>query len=350
MNKVYKVIWSKVRNCYMVVSELAKRNGKNTGTTDKRRKVTAGLALAAIALTLNLGTVGTAEAVLGVDDRGFPVGIGSDKGSNSVSVGYYETIKNSVKKPGTSTNISTSTSTGAYGSYDIAIGKAAAHGERTSAATGAGTNSDTDIGGYFASSGGEGKAIAVGYDALAVRQHTIAVGTLSMAAGADAIAVGRNARALTPNSVVIGSGDRGNVGIQGNGAINTPLDTPEQGGYSIALGLANNYTQGHNVADDYYANTKNSIAIGYKASASALTRRRNGHLPSEPHQHHTRLPARTKDPALAVKALFRLVIQLLFAQKIPKKANNMITKELLTPMSMMPSLLVLTACPRQEAP
>ena len=269
MNKVYKVIWSKVRNCYMVVSELAKRNGKNTGTTDKRRKVTAGLALAAIALTLNLGTVGTAEAVLGVDDRGFPVGIGSDKGSNSVSVGYYETIKNSVKKPGTSTNISTSTSTGAYGSYDIAIGKAAAHGERTSAATGAGTNSDTDIGGYFASSGGEGKAIAVGYDALAVRQHTIAVGTLSMAAGADAIAVGRNARALTPNSVVIGSGDRGNVGIQGNGAINTPLDTPEQGGYSIALGLANNYTQGHNVADDYYANTKNSIAIGYKAHTHA---------------------------------------------------------------------------------
>ena len=28
MNKIYKVVWSKVRNCYVVVSELAKRNGK----------------------------------------------------------------------------------------------------------------------------------------------------------------------------------------------------------------------------------------------------------------------------------------------------------------------------------
>lgn len=28
MNKIYKVIWSKVKNCYVVVSELAKRAGK----------------------------------------------------------------------------------------------------------------------------------------------------------------------------------------------------------------------------------------------------------------------------------------------------------------------------------
>ena len=28
MNKIYKVVWSKVRNAYVVVSELAKRNSK----------------------------------------------------------------------------------------------------------------------------------------------------------------------------------------------------------------------------------------------------------------------------------------------------------------------------------
>ena len=28
MNKIYKVIWSRVRHCYVVVSELAKRAGK----------------------------------------------------------------------------------------------------------------------------------------------------------------------------------------------------------------------------------------------------------------------------------------------------------------------------------
>ena len=31
MNRIYKVIWSKVRNCYVAVSEIAKRNGKGGG-------------------------------------------------------------------------------------------------------------------------------------------------------------------------------------------------------------------------------------------------------------------------------------------------------------------------------
>lgn len=28
MNKIYKVIWSKVKNCYVVVSEIARNHGK----------------------------------------------------------------------------------------------------------------------------------------------------------------------------------------------------------------------------------------------------------------------------------------------------------------------------------
>ena len=35
MNKIYKVIWSKVRNCYVAVSEIAKRNGKGTLRSEK---------------------------------------------------------------------------------------------------------------------------------------------------------------------------------------------------------------------------------------------------------------------------------------------------------------------------
>ncbi|MBO6265749.1 MAG: ESPR domain-containing protein, partial [Acidaminococcaceae bacterium] len=38
MNKIFKVIWSKVRNCYVAVSEIAKRNGKD------RTSVTGGAA------------------------------------------------------------------------------------------------------------------------------------------------------------------------------------------------------------------------------------------------------------------------------------------------------------------
>ena len=52
MNKIYKVIWSKVRNCYVAVSEIAKRNGKsctsvNYGAKANRRRVRVLLAIAA---------------------------------------------------------------------------------------------------------------------------------------------------------------------------------------------------------------------------------------------------------------------------------------------------------------
>jgi len=378
MNRIYKVIWSKVRNCYVVVSELAKRNGKDTTSTDKRRKLTAGLAMAAMAVVLNMGVVGSAEAdsmviggksatssdnsiavgnyattirpfttaeaqvkaynalqqtiknnntlrnvtavqnattyddliasltnvlnsasstasaktaannyitqlndvvsILQANTANYPytadnaIAIGNNAtaaNTNAIAVGAGGTISRQVRLPGSTNSISTSTPTGAYGSYDIAIGKAAAYGNRTSATTGNFTNDDTDIGGYYSTTGGAGGAIAVGYDALAVRQYTIAVGTQSMAAGQYAVAVGANARALTPYSVAIGGGPAGQQGIQGRGAINTPLDSPVQGGSSITIGNANNFTYGYVNTDDYYANTKNSIAIGYHAHTHA---------------------------------------------------------------------------------
>lgn len=39
MNKIYKVIWSRVRNCYVVVSELAKRAGKEKIAIWDRRPI-----------------------------------------------------------------------------------------------------------------------------------------------------------------------------------------------------------------------------------------------------------------------------------------------------------------------
>ena len=59
MNKIYKVIWSKVRNCYVAVSEIAKRNGKGCTSVNCGAKVNrghAGVALsAAVGATLLAG-------------------------------------------------------------------------------------------------------------------------------------------------------------------------------------------------------------------------------------------------------------------------------------------------------
>ena len=45
MNRIYKVIWSKVRNCYVAVSEMAKAHGKNpSGGRNGRMSTTGGIA------------------------------------------------------------------------------------------------------------------------------------------------------------------------------------------------------------------------------------------------------------------------------------------------------------------
>lgn len=36
MNRVYKVIWNKVRNCYMAVAEFVKRQGKSSSSVNHR--------------------------------------------------------------------------------------------------------------------------------------------------------------------------------------------------------------------------------------------------------------------------------------------------------------------------
>ena len=54
MNRIYKVVWSKAKNCYTVVSEIAKRHGKGN-----RARTCAAAFLAAFALT---GVMGMSEA------------------------------------------------------------------------------------------------------------------------------------------------------------------------------------------------------------------------------------------------------------------------------------------------
>ena len=58
MNKIYKVIWSKVRNCYVAVSEIAKRNGKSCTSVNCGAKANRGHAGVALAIALSLSMAG----------------------------------------------------------------------------------------------------------------------------------------------------------------------------------------------------------------------------------------------------------------------------------------------------
>ena len=62
MNRIYKVIWSKTRNCYVAVSEIAKRNGKSCTSVNCGAKANRGHAGVALAVLLCLASGGVVRA------------------------------------------------------------------------------------------------------------------------------------------------------------------------------------------------------------------------------------------------------------------------------------------------
>ncbi|MBS4913510.1 MAG: ESPR domain-containing protein [Veillonella sp.] len=92
MNKQYKVIWSKVKNSYVVVSELAKQNGKSSSTHSKfGQKI--GVALAVLALSI--GATGLVSAANNADGSGSGVAVGSGSSASdaaSVALGDGATV------------------------------------------------------------------------------------------------------------------------------------------------------------------------------------------------------------------------------------------------------------------
>ena len=126
MNKIYKVIWSKVRNCYVAVSEIAKRNGKSCTSVNGGTKVNrghAGVALsAAVGATLLAGVcsvllparVALAAPVMPtLDFKGDPIKAASP----------YVTINSTTSDTTATMNISSTQTNNVLKWIDFSIGK-----------------------------------------------------------------------------------------------------------------------------------------------------------------------------------------------------------------------------------
>lgn len=80
MNQIYKVIWSRVKRCYVVVSEIAGRCGKNGETASEKKSMPVRAFLCALAVTGCL--------LPGMAEASFNGGIGSSTATaNSIAVG-----------------------------------------------------------------------------------------------------------------------------------------------------------------------------------------------------------------------------------------------------------------------
>ncbi len=213
MNKIFKVVWSKTKECYVVVSEVAKNNG---GKKKALASVLAGLAMVAAAagtpVHANVNTGGSAVNISPDAYNG-----SNTTGRNSVVVGYQNRTDN---HDGT-----------------IAIGAANTATENSAMALG---NGNTASG---------GAAVAMGAYNQATGRASVAIGNVSMASAEDSIAIGNRANSNPANQ------DRGS------------------GQYSIAMGReswargTDNISIGHNATTD---SSGDSIAIGRDSTSNSV--------------------------------------------------------------------------------
>ena len=271
MNKIYKVIWSKIRNCYVVVSEIAKRNSKGSAVTDRRRRFSSVLAAMVLASLLNLGVAAPVWAD--------PPVTGAD---------YYGV--NATNTASTNKN-----GEGAVGAHAIAAGEnAQANGEKAiSIGYGANGSGITAIsvlpknipnelirnirkfdengiptGQYYSSNDTEwtnldenGKKAALlkelNYRLKEGGSASIAIGDTTFSLKGDVV-IGSTAKALGNDAVVLG---RGTTGFDNSVAVGTlAVAAPN----SIAIGAVNHDST--QLAAQATANY--SIAIGNMASAT----------------------------------------------------------------------------------
>nr|WP_296005760.1 ESPR-type extended signal peptide-containing protein [uncultured Veillonella sp.] len=175
MNKIFKVVWNKSKNCYVVVSEFAKNNSG-------KKKVVVAAVFAALAMTnanvaLAVNDVpantGGASVVYGAGATvtgGGAIGLGTNanvKNTNAIGIGVGATT-------GTDKTIAIGNNANVSGLAALAIG----------ANTSTGTNNPQAIAIGGGNSPGEG-ATVYGQQAIAIGANTVAEGHSSIVIGGD---------------------------------------------------------------------------------------------------------------------------------------------------------------------
>ena len=243
MNQVHKVIWSRVKNCYIVVSEITKRVGR-----DNKASVTGIRPLRAL-----LCAMVVAGCMLPADVDAAPglihAGTGATtSGDSSIAYGYSA---KAMKKH----SIAQGTEADAEEEYALAMGyKAIAKGKQS---------------------------LAIGREAKAIGNNSIAEGVGAKGYAKDGVAIGNNAESGTAdnkdpriptipsnNGVAVGNSAK----ASGGSSVSVGNDSIGNGPSSVAIGNAAtaNDVRTTAIGNNAHAEGAGSLSIGREASALTL--------------------------------------------------------------------------------
>ena len=286
MNKIFKVVWSKSKQCYVVVSEMAKNN------SGKKRVLASVLAALAV---VSAGGVGSSVQA-GSDLRHSSVNISPDgtlNGSNTVSqnsvvVGFQN---NTTGGSGNghiiygANNTATQDSSLAIGNQNTSTGPASTAIGVGSQATGRNTiamgnvakanNADNIAIGTYSeamTNGQEAYAVALGSYAKAKAHMAVSVGAIANATGTESTAVGAGSTASGQNSQAFGARNTASglhataIGYGNTSAVEDTITVGTSNTASVGGGIAIGQ---NNIANSGGTAGNTMIAIGRENEATA---------------------------------------------------------------------------------
>lgn len=261
MNKIYKVIWSKVRCAWVVVSEIARNHGAKGRSVHEGRK---GASLLAGALLLGLLTGnGTVWAAAGEKVQ-----------YDSVTIGDYPNKQGDLFVYGTSKFYGTLLFNDGEFAYDsqkhgFSFGKTQYNSKlyNYSIAIGdTGEGSDYSIVLGRNASGKGTYDVVIGDTAYAEKANAVAIGKSASAQGTSSIALGESAHATAEDGMAIGHSSESTMA----GALAFGKEAKAHGTDAVAIGTgaqANNNPYGIAIGKNAIVNNQGSIAIGQDSSS-----------------------------------------------------------------------------------
>lgn len=271
MNRIYKVVWSQVKNCYTVVSEIA--NSHIRGGNRSRMGV---VMLAVTVLTGGLGLQSTsAEAVKVQAGKNTTVVVTTDA-STGDKIYTVNAADDAIVYEGegdTKALKSTNADNRPQGGNAIALGRDAWASKEDSIAIGYGANAS------------EASAVAIGDDASASYEKAIAIGSGTMAMDVSTVVIGDGAKAYSTDTISIGKeseacseaaiaiGQKSAVDAErgialGAESVNYVTDGVALGSYSYVYASAGvsgyDFSKGKESVDDsaVWKSTLGSISVG----------------------------------------------------------------------------------------
>ena len=257
MNRIYNVIWSKTKKCYVVVSEIVKSGGgkvKSLHTGKTYARVSTAMAVAALLVGVNITSVNAAAIIINnVNNSGYATGqAGGDKWSYLYN---YNNPGNMYALDGTAT-------TGYY-SGSALNGISIGHNTKIQESSDPTYYSGVAIGDYAQATGG--LSFSIGNYAQSTKPSAMAIGTSSLSSGFNSLAMMRQSAATGNFSTAIGT----TSWASGTGSFALGYSAQSKGDQSIAIGAAEPITVpgSGNEPSAAYNGTTNTVTEGARSLA-----------------------------------------------------------------------------------